>query len=217
MNGCVYRPPPDAPAIIHADSDIVVASKPAGLLSVPGRGPAKADCLEARLASAFPGIRAAHRLDMETSGLIILARSDACLKQLNRAFAARHVHKTYRALTRKAPSPVQGEIALPLSADWPNRPRQKVDPANGKPSLTHYRVLGPSGPGIALELEPVTGRTHQLRVHLAAIGHPILGDTLYGEADDLHDGERLMLHACRLAVRHPVSGERLNFRDPAPF
>jgi tRNA pseudouridine32 synthase/23S rRNA pseudouridine746 synthase len=156
---------------------------------------------------------------MATSGLIVMARGLEAQRRLGAAFAARQVHKRYVALVdgRLEAPPGGGEIDLPLIADWPNRPKQKVDHATGKPSLTRYRVLAHEALGTRVALEPVTGRSHQLRVHLQAIGHPILGDTLYADAPVQAKAGRLCLHACELRLAHPVSGEALVFRSAAPF
>lgn len=215
----------DVPLIEYLDAHLIVAVKPSGLLSVPGRGPEKQDCLIARVQRLYSDALIVHRLDMATSGLLLLARGTAMQRSLSMEFEARHVHKRYLAVVRGLLAPnvePWGEIALPLLADWPNRPRQKVCLEHGKPSLTRYRVLShdaQSGTS-RVELEPVTGRTHQLRVHLMSIGHPIVGDALYdseadSQAQDL--APRLLLHATELALCHPMSHESLKFRSLAPF
>jgi tRNA pseudouridine32 synthase/23S rRNA pseudouridine746 synthase len=209
---------------LHADTALLVVDKPAGLLSVPGRGPDKQDCASARAQAQWPDALIVHRLDMATSGLLLLARGAAMQRALSMAFEARQVHKRYVALVGghlPPPADAWGEIDLPLMSDWPQRPRQKVDPA-GRPSRTRWRVLAheTDAQGRAqtrLELEPVTGRAHQLRVHLQALGHPILGDALYADADDLTRSERLLLHASELALVHPLSGETLHWHSPPPF
>jgi tRNA pseudouridine32 synthase/23S rRNA pseudouridine746 synthase len=157
-----------------------------------------------------------HRLDMATSGLVLFARGIAVQRQLGKAFARREVHKRYIAVVHGRLRPEQGEIDLPLIADWPNRPRQKVDRTHGKPSLTRYRVLAFDGVAdtTRVELEPVTGRSHQLRVHLLALGHPIVGDALYAPNDD---SPRLLLHACALRLAHPITGEMGQWCSEAPF
>lgn len=206
--------PPEAPlAVVFADAHLIALDKPAGLLSVPGRGPAKADCLEARLQAEIPEARHVHRLDMETSGLILFALSAEVHRALGGQFAGREIEKTYVARVAGVPEADAGRIDLPLMADWPNRPRQKVDHAAGKPALTEWRVLARGAGEARLALRPVTGRSHQLRVHLAEIGHPILGDGLYGGPP----APRLMLHAERLRVLHPVTGKPLSLTVPAPF
>lgn len=213
--------PPGAPlTLLHADTHLVVADKPAGLLSVPGRGAGKEDCLASRVQSRFADALIVHRLDMATSGLCLFARGAAVQRALGIAFASRRVHKRYGAIVDGEPSTIaaEGEIDLPLRADWPNRPRQCVD-AGGKPSLTRWRVLGagPQARSTRLLLEPVTGRTHQLRVHLLAAGHPILGDTLYAQDAVAKAAPRLLLHASELGLVHPASGERMLWRSPVPF
>jgi len=188
--------------IVHIDDEIIVVNKPAGMLSVPGRS--EPDCASARIQALYPEALIVHRLDMATSGLLLFARGPATQRSLSADFAERRVNKRYVALVAGTVNALDwGEIALPLRADWPNRPLQQVDHPNGKPSLTRYRSLGFEARTTRLELEPVTGRTHQLRVHLQAIGHAILGDMLYGGVA----APRLMLHACRLEL--PTRGLRL--------
>jgi tRNA pseudouridine32 synthase/23S rRNA pseudouridine746 synthase len=206
---------------LHADDALLVLDKPAGLLSVPGRGPDKQDCASARAQAQWPDALIVHRLDMATSGLLLMARGAALQRTLSMAFEARDVHKRYVAVVAGHMAQGKGEIDLPLMADWPRRPRQKVD-AHGKPSLTRWRVLAHEAdargrPQTRLELEPVTGRTHQLRVHLQAIGHPILGDALYADEADCARSPRLLLHACALALTHPVTGAALHWHSPPPF
>lgn len=208
------------PPILHADSALLVVDKPAGLLSVPGRGPDKADCLIARLALRYPEIRLVHRLDRDTSGLMVFALGPAAQAHLGRQFEARQVDKRYVARVAGIPAAPRGRIDLPLTVDWPNRPRQMVCHATGRPAVTDWRRRAiedsPAGPSARLELRPRTGRSHQLRVHLLALGHPILGDTLYAEGP-ARDLPRLMLHAERLGFAHPETGARLAFSSPAPF
>ena len=212
-----YAPPQGDTEIVREDAALIVAVKPAGLLSVPGRGPDKADCLQARLAERFGEVLAVHRLDMETSGLIVFARTPEAQAELSRSFRERSVEKRYVAVVDGVPAETDGEIDLPLITDWPNRPRQKVDHEIGKPSLTRWRVLEAEEQGARLELEPVTGRSHQLRVHLAAIGHPILGDSLYAPEPVRATRPRMCLHACRLAFAHPVDGHALDFSHAPDF
>jgi tRNA pseudouridine32 synthase/23S rRNA pseudouridine746 synthase len=197
---------------IHIDEELLVLDKPAGLLAVPGR--TEPDCLSARAQALWADALVVHRLDQATSGLMVMARGAVAQRQLSADFAARRVHKTYVAIVQGLMREDSGLIELPIGADWPNRPRQQVDPLNGKPSLTLWwvqsrdEVRGTT----TLALEPVTGRTHQLRVHLKAIGHPIVGDALYGAG-----GGRLMLHADRLELPHPADGRRIAFVSRAPF
>lgn len=206
---------------LHADDHLLVCDKPAGLLAVPGRGPDKADCLLARLLPAYPDAQVVHRLDMATSGLMVFARGAAAQRALSMAFEARQVGKRYVAVVAGRMGSDAGEIDLPVGADWPARPQQMVDEVNGKPSVTRWRALGevdgPWGAGTRLELEPVTGRTHQLRVHLAAIGHPIVGDGLYAPAAVAQAAPRLLLHAWRLAVPHPGDGQVSAFEARLPL
>lgn len=199
----------------YCDEALLVAVKPAGLLAVPGRGDDKQDCLSSRLQAEFPDALVVHRLDMATSGLMVFGRGAEMQRRLSRLFHDRKVGKRYVALVAGRLAPEIGEISLPLGADWPNRPKQKVDHEVGKHSLTRYRVLtyDANADVTRVELEPVTGRTHQLRVHLAASGHPIVGDALYGGVG----AERLMLHAAWLGFEHPRTGERLELVSEAPF
>ena len=218
---------PEGVALVYADDTLLVFDKPAGLLSVPGRGPDNADCLSARAQALWPDALVVHRLDMGTSGLLVMARGLKAQRTLSHAFAQRQVHKRYVAVVAGTPLPTQPdadgwcEIDLPLIVDWPNRPKSKVDYELGKPSRTRWRIhADPANANIEatrLELEPVTGRSHQLRVHLQAMGHSILGDELYADDTALAAAPRLLLHACFLDLPHPVSVERLQFTCAAPF
>lgn len=209
---------------LHADAALLVLDKPAHLLSVPGRGADKQDCASTRAQAQWPDALIVHRLDMATSGLLLMARGPDMQRRLSMAFESRAVHKRYVALVAghlAPPAEEWGEIALPLMSDWPRRPRQKVD-AQGKASQTRWRVLAQESddqgrPQTRLELEPVTGRTHQLRVHLQAIGHPILGDALYADEDTQARSPRLLLHASALALVHPLTNENLHWHSPPPF
>ncbi|MGJ7491630.1 RluA family pseudouridine synthase [Variovorax sp. ZT4R33] len=213
-------PSATALTLIHEDADLLVLDKPAGLLCVPGRGEDKQDCLSARVQARWPDALVVHRLDMGTSGLVLMARSLEVQRALGAAFAAQQVWKRYEAVVDGVldESPHWSVIDAPLMADWPRRPLQKVDPA-GKPSLTRWRVLEPLPllGASRLLLEPRTGRSHQLRVHLASIGHTILGDALYGDEDSQRRAPRLMLHASVLQLRHPVTGEAVRFESPPGF
>jgi tRNA pseudouridine32 synthase / 23S rRNA pseudouridine746 synthase len=205
----------DALDLIFQDDSILVVDKPAGLLAVPGRGKDKQDCLSSRLQKEFPDALVVHRLDMATSGLMLFARGIEMQRRLSEMFREREVEKRYMAIVAGKLDPAEGEVNLPMIADWPNRPLQKIDTELGKPSLTRYRLLGfDSAKSSRVELEPVTGRSHQLRVHMKSIGHPILGDALYGDATS---APRLLLHACFLSFAHPVTGEVLQFSKAAPF
>jgi len=210
----IYNPPPDAGLnVLWRDEYLLVVNKPAGLLTVPGRGEGKADCLITRMQKIFSDALIVHRLDMATSGLVLLARGAEMQRQLSQIFSEREVQKSYVALVSGRILNEVGEINLPLLADWSNRPRQMVNMLDGKSSLTRYRLLVFEKDVSRVELEPVTGRTHQLRLHMAAIGHPIMGDTLY----DGRTAERLMLHAKLLSFVHPMSSERLHLECEAEF
>jgi tRNA pseudouridine32 synthase / 23S rRNA pseudouridine746 synthase len=218
---------PDGVEVLHADDALLVLNKPAGLLSVPGRGPENADCLSARAQALYPDALIVHRLDMGTSGLLVMARGLAAQRILSLAFAQRQVHKRYEAVVAGVPDAAQADaegwsdIHLPLIVDWPNRPKSKVDFDIGKPSHTRWRLLStasqPDGTTARLALEPVTGRSHQLRVHLQSLGHPILGDELYADEATLAAAPRLLLHACWIDLPHPQTGQRLCFDSPPGF
>ena len=203
--------------LIYLDEDLLVLDKPAGLLSVPGRGPDKQDCLSARVQARWPGALTVHRLDMATSGLLLMVRNPHSQRQLSLAFETRQIHKHYVAVVHgQLQGGTQGLIDLPLAVDWPNRPLQKVDSLRGKPSQTRWQILEQAQDKTRLLLQPLSGRTHQLRVHLQAIGHPIVGDALYG-ADAGPQAPRLLLHASALMFTHPLSGQSLHIESPPPF
>ena len=212
-----YAPPDEPVRYVHVDAHLIVIDKPSGLLSVPGRGPEKADCAVARVAAEYPGALTVHRLDMATSGLLVLARSKEMQAALSGLFERGEVEKAYIADVWGMPEPAAGGIDLPLITDWPNRPRQKVDHEIGKPSRTLYETVGSGAHGARLQLTPLTGRSHQLRVHLAEIGHPILGDDLYAHEAARAAASRLHLHASRIAFDHPATGERMDLSLPCPF
>ena len=209
--------------LIFEDSALLVFNKPSGLLSVPGKGPDKADCLRTRVQQVYPEALTVHRLDMSTSGILLMARSAALHRSLSIAFANREVEKRYVAVVDgrvlEHPSQDWQLIDLPIATDWVNRPLQKIDPQEGKPSQTRYKVLNydAATDTTRLELAPVTGRTHQLRVHLQAIGHSILGDHLYASPEAMAKSARLMLHASALQLVHPVNGDSVTFESPPPF
>lgn len=209
--------PPDTPLdIVHSDHALLVANKPSGLLSVPGRGEHLADCLLTRVQAAFPEALLVHRLDRDTSGLMVFALSPAAQKNLGQQFERRQVKKTYVARVWGRLEPKTGTVDLPLIVDWPNRPKQMVDHENGKPAVTDWRVMKYEGGTTRVRLSPKTGRSHQLRVHMLALGHPILGDPFYAEGAAL-DAPRLMLHAEGLRLSHPETGHGVNFRAKTPF
>jgi tRNA pseudouridine32 synthase / 23S rRNA pseudouridine746 synthase len=200
---------------LYIDEHLIVAVKPAGLLAVPGRGADKQDCVSSRLAAEFGDIHIVHRLDQATSGLMVFARTLAALRDLHAQFREGLVTKAYEAMVFGKLEKMSLSIDLPLSADWPNRPKQKVDLDKGKPSTTHVEVLSfdAATNTSRVKLIPITGRTHQLRVHMMTMGHGIVGDALYGQ----NMACRLMLHACELAFTHPATGERFSFKDAATF
>ncbi|MFT3811794.1 MAG: RluA family pseudouridine synthase [Acidovorax sp.] len=213
--------PPAEVECVYEDGDLLVLHKPGGLLCVPGRGPDKQDALSTRAEGRWPGALIVHRLDQATSGLVLMARHIEAQRRLSDAFATRRVDKRYHAIVRGQPA-AAGEwnlIDLPLGADWPNRPRQKVDLEHGKPSQTLWRPLAydTARDATRLELQPLTGRTHQLRLHLVAIGHPILGDTLYADAATQAAAPRLLLHATSLAFAHPMHGGACAFSVAPDF
>jgi tRNA pseudouridine32 synthase/23S rRNA pseudouridine746 synthase len=205
--------------ILHQDASIVVAAKPSGLLAVPGRGAEKLDSLAWRVQQRWPDARVVHRLDMETSGLMVFGLGLAAQRALSMAFEQRRVDKRYIAVVAGLLHEDAGTVDAPLICDWPNRPRQKIDAVRGKPSLTHWTVLArdPDAQTTRVRLEPVTGRSHQLRLHMLHIGHPILGDTLYADRAARAAAPRLMLHAQWLRIPHPGSSELLEFDCPVPF
>lgn len=234
----VYQPPMHPYLdIIFQDKDIIVLNKSSGLLSVPGRLPEHQDCLQNRVQRVLPTATVVHRLDMATSGIIIMALNKPAHVTISRQFEQRKTQKSYIARVFGHVKEQQGSVDLPLICDWPNRPKQKVDHENGKQSLTHFKVLSyrsvnPNGidskskalncntsdiESTLVELTPVTGRSHQLRVHMLALGHPILGDRLYAHEQALTVSPRLQLHARNLSLAHPVTGELLAFDAPCPF
>lgn len=227
--------------LLYADDALLLLNKPSGLLSVPGRGADKQDCLSARVQSHYPDALVVHRLDMATSGMVVMARGAPVQRALNTAFANRLVHKRYMAVVAGTPAqhcaldsdldnPWQ-TIDLPIIVDWPNRPLRMIDAQRGQHSQTrwsrladatacsdpHSHPLSVHSNCTVLELEPVTGRSHQLRVHLQALGHPILGDSLYAPPDIAAMTPRLLLHASTLALTHPISAAPMQWHCPAPF
>jgi tRNA pseudouridine32 synthase / 23S rRNA pseudouridine746 synthase len=205
------------PLILHADGAWIIVDKPAGLPSVPGRAEGLQDCASARVQAVHGDARVVHRLDMATSGLLLMARGPECQRILSDAFAKRRVDKRYVAVVAGILAQDTGEVDLPLAADWPHRPRQKVDPIHGKPSLTRWQVLSRGADQTRVALMPQTGRSHQLRVHLAALGHPILGDSLYAPPHLVAGTSRLWLHAESLVLAHPITGEIAHFHSAPPF
>lgn len=215
----IYSPPPDSGLdIIYRDKFLLAVSKPAGLLSVPGRGEDKIDSMATRVQVEYPDALVAHRLDRDTSGLLVFPLGAAMHRRISLMFEKREMQKSYVAVVLGKLNQEQGEIDLPLHVDWPNRPRHMVDTVNGKPSQTRFWVLAyDSATNTSrVSLEPLTGRTHQLRVHMSAIGHAIVGDTLYGGDTGTKAG-RLLLHAHTLTFTHPVSGKAMQLEAPLPF
>jgi tRNA pseudouridine32 synthase / 23S rRNA pseudouridine746 synthase len=210
----IYRPPSDPVVVLYQDTDLIVIDKPSGLLSAPGRGEDKQDCALSRCQLTTPDALLVHRLDMDTSGILVLALNTHSHRHLSQQFEQRQVRKHYLAWVDGAITGKTGDIDLPLMPDWPNRPKQKIDLENGKPSLTHWHVLTRRAEATLLKLTPETGRTHQLRVHCDAIGHPILGDRLYGTGISHDLAPRLQLHAEMLAFEHPTTAEPLKFLSP---
>lgn len=209
--------PPDTPlTVLHEDAEVIVVEKPAGLLSVPGKGPGLADCLLARVQAGFPQALLVHRLDRDTSGVMIFAQTPHAQRHLGLQFEKRMVQKTYVARVWGVPSEPSGTVDLPLIVDWPNRPRQMVDHARGRPAQTDWRLMKDEGETARLQLKPHTGRSHQLRVHCLALGHPILGDPFYATGP-ARDFPRLMLHSLELRFKHPEGGRSMKLRAPVPF
>jgi tRNA pseudouridine32 synthase/23S rRNA pseudouridine746 synthase len=209
-----------APDVIYTDEHLIVLDKPPGLLSVPGIGPDNQDCLARRVEAEFAGARIVHRLDRETSGVIVMAMDAESHRQLSCQFEQRLVDKSYIAVVAGVVADDDGEIDLPLRKDLnPPRPgpRHIVDHVHGRPARTRYRVLQRYADRTRVELRPQTGRSHQLRVHLTAIGHPILGDDLYAPPEVVAMADRLLLHAQAMSITHPATGQRLNFESPCPF
>lgn len=213
-----YSPPLDPfLRVIHADDDIVVLDKPSGLLSVAGKDPRLSDCLEARVKSLYPTAAMAHRLDKDTSGLLVMALNKPALAHVGQQFEKRKTEKTYIARVWGQVEGDSGLIDLPLATDWENKPRQRVDFERGRSSQTQWTVLAREAEATRVQLTPLTGRTHQLRVHMMALGHVILGDAFYAEGAALAAADRLQLHAEMLAFAHPADGRPLRFVVPCPF
>lgn len=211
-----YDPPQDPLDIIYEDSHVVAVNKPAGLLSVPGKGEHLSDCLLARLQTAFADCLLVHRLDRDTSGIMVFALTPHAQRSMSKEFETRKAKKTYVARVSGQLRERTGTIDLPLIVDWPNRPRQMVDHQNGKPAITEWKTVTLGDTETRVRLFPRTGRSHQLRVHMLSIGHPILGDPLYALGSDARF-PRMMLHSEELRINHPESGKGLKFRAPAGF
>ncbi|MFG5384924.1 RluA family pseudouridine synthase [Yoonia sp. R2-816] len=211
-----YSPPQDPLTILHDDHQVIVVDKPSGLLSVPGKGPDLADCLLTRVQAAFPTALLVHRLDRDTSGVMIFALTPHAQRHLGLQFEKRQTKKTYIARVSGQMMEKTGTVDLPLIVDWPNRPKQMVDHENGKQAITDWRVVRSTTDETRVRLMPRTGRSHQLRVHMLAIGHPILGDPFYATGAT-RDHPRLMLHSETLQFRHPDGGQGVRMTAKCPF
>ncbi|GIU37297.1 bifunctional tRNA pseudouridine(32) synthase/23S rRNA pseudouridine(746) synthase RluA [Shewanella colwelliana] len=218
MSDFVYAPPTTPWLdIVYQDKDILVVNKPSGLLSVPGRKAAYHDSVYARVLADHPNAQIVHRLDMATSGIIVVALRRSAERELKRQFRERETKKTYYARVAGYVKQTMGTVDLPLICDWPNRPKQKVDHKIGKSSTTHFEVISRAKRSSLVKLTPITGRSHQLRVHMMALGHPILGDNFYADPLAKRLAARLLLHAQSLTIKHPYSGESMTFSTEIPF
>ena len=216
-----YTPPTD-PWIdaVYEDARLIVCNQPSGLLTVPGKDPSLADCLEARVQARYPqhpATKVVHRLDKDTSGLLLIAFDKAALGNLGSQFEHRRVEKYYVARVWGDVEGESGVVDLPLATDWENKPRQRVDFDKGRAARTEWQVLAREGGITRMKLTPLTGRTHQLRVHMKALGYPIVGDIFYAPPEALHAADRLQLHAEMLQFSHPETHEAQRFVAPAPF
>jgi tRNA pseudouridine32 synthase/23S rRNA pseudouridine746 synthase len=217
MKPFVYEPPKTPLDILYIDDDVLVVNKPSGLLTVPGKELKHHDSLELRVKIEYPNSFLVHRLDMDTSGVIIFALSKSTQRSLNLQFEKRIVKKLYEARVFGNIKEDNGFIDLPLIVDWPNRPLQKIDAKEGKSALTHWQVLDREGDVTRVALMPETGRTHQLRVHMMSLGHTILGDRFYGNVAEINLANELQLHAKDLMIFHPKNGKKITFKAPLPF
>lgn len=214
----IYKPPMEPYLdVVYQDDDVLVLNKPSGLLSVPGKKEEHRDSLQGRAQAQFPTATTVHRLDMETSGLIVMALNKPAHAQLGKQFENRLIQKRYIARVFGHPKEASGSIDLPLICDWPNRPKQMVDHTNGKQALTHWKVISNEQKTTLVELKPVTGRSHQLRVHMVSIGHPIVGDQLYAQDAALEFSNRLQLHSQQLEFEHPMTNQAKIFEIPTDF
>lgn len=211
--------PPTKPYldIVYQDDDIVLLNKPSGILSVPGKAKEHFDSLQTRVQTVFPTATVVHRLDMATSGLMLMALNKPAHRHISKQFELRETAKTYQAIVFGVIADEGGEINLPLICDWPNRPKQMVDHQRGKKALTKWQVIERYNQSTRVELKPVTGRSHQLRVHMLSLDHPIIGDRLYAHEKALKMASRLNLHAATLSFRHPLTEQMMEFKTPIPF
>ncbi len=217
MRPFTYEPPCGDVEILHTDAQFLIINKPAGLLSVPGKHKHLQDCLESRIQAHYPEARIIHRLDTATSGIMVLARTPNAHRHIGLQFENRQITKIYIADIWGAPTEKSGTINLPLICDWPNRPLQKVDFEIGKPAQTEWEVIKNNGGITRVLLKPKTGRSHQLRVHMLELGHPILGDNLYAHDEAFNAASHMHLHASHLKFRHPDGGAHLEFKAECPF
>lgn len=217
ISDLVYRPPKSPLGVLFEDNSVLAVDKPEGLLTVPGKRPDLADCLLARVRSQYKDALLVHRLDLSTSGVVVFARTRSAQRNIGLQFERRHAEKIYHARVHGIVASPAGKIEFPLAADWPNRPLQKVDFADGRPAVTEWEVLKVEQEASRLKLIPKTGRSHQLRVHMKEIGHPIIGDPLYGLSESGITADRLQLHAHSLRIRHPENGNEIAFTSPCPF
>lgn len=213
----MYEQRPPALDILYRDQDLLVLNKPAWLLSVPGRKPENQDSLALRAQYYFPSATVVHRLDCATSGIMVMALNKACERHLSIQFQKRQVQKNYVAKSWGLCQEKKGKIEIPIMVDWPNRPKQKVDYDEGKPSTTLYEVIEQSQECTRFSLTPITGRSHQLRIHLRELGHPILGDRLYAPEPVIALSERLLLHAQSIEFAHPTESQTMHFFSECPF
>jgi tRNA pseudouridine32 synthase/23S rRNA pseudouridine746 synthase len=213
-----YQPPLEPwLTVLHHDDDLLVLSKQSGLLCVAGKPAAHHDCLEARAKDRYPQALLVHRLDRDTSGIVVMAMNAKAQRHLGLQFERRKLKKTYIARVWGHVAGESGTINLPLATDWPNKPKQKVDFTSGRAAQTDWQVIAREEQATRLKLTPLTGRSHQLRVHMLSLGHPILGDNFYATGPALAPAERLQLHADALELHHPSDGRICRFTDPAPF
>lgn len=203
--------------IVFQDDYLLVLNKPSGLLAVPGRGPDLQDCLSARVQAVYPAALVVHRLDRDTSGLMVMALDLSTQRALNRLFAERQVEKRYVAVVHGTPATAEGVIDLPMRKDFDRPPCHKIDPIAGRPARTRWRLLESLGDRSRLEVSPETGRSHQIRLHLATLGLPILGDNLYAHAAACEMSSRLLLHATELSLTHPFTAAPCSWRSACPF